>query len=422
MTQRLKLWHLLLAAFLLPLTVWAADTMWSALTALTGANLALDDRHPVLDVSDTAHGAGGTAKTVRDDELRLSSGRVIAPTPASDQNDYAPTDWNGTNVASTMRISPSKTERVWQLTGVAGGFDGRLMRIVNDSTDYLFILNHENASSTAANRLNNGGSTVFLLPRDAATYVYYNSRWYLTGLSTALEEGPLRAHASAVYFEEFAGRVTSATAGVVGIMSTSASGTGGAVATSVTDVTTGRKAFGSVSLATGTTTTGRAGVGTNPAIAPTLGPAFSLQRLSLGALSDGTDTYRVTCGIQDAYDAAGEPADGLYWEYDSPTSTDWRVTASGASTRTKQTVTGFTVAASTMYDLGVWANSNWSRVDWFYSTDGLAWTVPALGVTDANIPTGTEITGLGCKILKSAGTNSRNLFMDFMTYVQPYAR
>ena len=71
METRLKLWHaVLLVVLLAPLSVWGADTMWSALSALTGANVASGDKIPLLDVSDTTHGAGGTAKTITASELK----------------------------------------------------------------------------------------------------------------------------------------------------------------------------------------------------------------------------------------------------------------------------------------------------------------------------------------------------------------
>lgn len=71
MNTQLKLWHVLLMVILFaPLSVWGADTMWSALSALTGANVASGDKIPLLDVSDTTHGAGGTAKTITASELK----------------------------------------------------------------------------------------------------------------------------------------------------------------------------------------------------------------------------------------------------------------------------------------------------------------------------------------------------------------
>jgi hypothetical protein len=71
MKLNLKLWHVIVAVVVLSgPSVWAANTMWSALSALTGANVATGDKFPLLDVSDTTHGAGGTAKTITASELK----------------------------------------------------------------------------------------------------------------------------------------------------------------------------------------------------------------------------------------------------------------------------------------------------------------------------------------------------------------
>jgi hypothetical protein len=71
MKIQLKLWHVLaLILVFAPLSVWGANTMWSALGTLTGATLASGDRFTLLDISDTTHGAGGTAKTITAQELK----------------------------------------------------------------------------------------------------------------------------------------------------------------------------------------------------------------------------------------------------------------------------------------------------------------------------------------------------------------
>ncbi len=73
MRQPLKLWQAIALMIVLstPLA-WGANTMWSALSALTGVNTATGDKFPLLDVSDTTDGAGGTAKTITRDELKLA--------------------------------------------------------------------------------------------------------------------------------------------------------------------------------------------------------------------------------------------------------------------------------------------------------------------------------------------------------------
>ncbi|TNE75560.1 MAG: hypothetical protein EP334_10105 [Gammaproteobacteria bacterium] len=49
-----------------------ADTKTSGLSSITGANTATGDKFPVLDVSDTTQGAGGTLKTITRAELKAA--------------------------------------------------------------------------------------------------------------------------------------------------------------------------------------------------------------------------------------------------------------------------------------------------------------------------------------------------------------
>lgn len=72
-------------------------------------------------------------------------------TPAqitSDQNNYSPT---GLEFASVLRLDANQIRAI---TGLAGGVDGRVIRIVNvgAGADSTILLRRENASSTAANR------------------------------------------------------------------------------------------------------------------------------------------------------------------------------------------------------------------------------------------------------------------------------
>jgi len=71
MSSRLKLWHAVVLALCLsaPLA-WGANKMWSAFSTLDNTTLATGDRLPLLDISDTTDGAGGTAKTITADEYR----------------------------------------------------------------------------------------------------------------------------------------------------------------------------------------------------------------------------------------------------------------------------------------------------------------------------------------------------------------
>lgn len=100
MQLKLKFWHLCVVALLVaPTLAQSANTMWSALSTLAGANVASGDRFILLDVSDTTHGGGGTAKTVTADELmtylttRIGGQRVYALA-----SDYTSSSTTGTEI------------------------------------------------------------------------------------------------------------------------------------------------------------------------------------------------------------------------------------------------------------------------------------------------------------------------------------
>ena len=108
--------------------------------------------------------------------------------------------------------------------------------------------------------------------------------------------------------------------------------------------------------------------------------------------------------------------DGVYWEYDQQTSTDWRTVSISNSTSTKNTITGLTVSTSVMHYLGTFCNGDWTNAEFFYSTDGEVWNFCSTAHT-ANIPTAsTRVFGFGAAIIKSAGSTSRNFSLDYMGY------
>lgn len=76
----------------------------------------------------------------------------ISPTALSaDQNDWSPT---GLSTASVIRASASSAGR--NITGLAGGADGRIIVLYNTGSLFLTLKN-ESASSSAANRFSFGG-------------------------------------------------------------------------------------------------------------------------------------------------------------------------------------------------------------------------------------------------------------------------
>lgn len=115
-----------------------------------------------------------------DAQLRLD--QVVAPAAlAASQNDYSPTNLA---VATTLRLDASAPVNV---TGIALGASGRVLAVVNVSTANAITLTHEDAASTAANRLLlPSGANLTLPPNGAALLVYdaTSSRWRVLASST----------------------------------------------------------------------------------------------------------------------------------------------------------------------------------------------------------------------------------------------
>lgn len=147
----------------------------------------------------------------------------ISPTQiTSDQNDYAPT---GFSTASVLRIS---TDASRNITGLAGGSDGRIIWIYNVGS-FAAVLKDESASSTAANRFG-FGADLTLGSKQGAQLIYdsTSSRWRQTGgpsssgggsgtvtsvtASTGLQGGTITSSGSmtldAPYLNIFGGRLT----------------------------------------------------------------------------------------------------------------------------------------------------------------------------------------------------------------------
>lgn len=89
---------------------------------------------------------------------------------SANQNNYDAGDYDALMLSSNAARD---------LTGIAGGVKGRVMRLVNVGSNNI-ILQNESASSTAANRFTSaGGSDVFVVPGEEVR-LYYDSttlRW-----------------------------------------------------------------------------------------------------------------------------------------------------------------------------------------------------------------------------------------------------
>lgn len=343
----------------------------------------------------------------------------VAPVAGSVLNDYAPSGITATTSHIIFNTTLIQTDNhVFILSGLTTGGANRRVSLVNNSLG-LIVVEPQNASSAAANRFALQ-DTIFMLPGDVIELIYdtVNLRWLKT-VSDLMSKLLGNSGAAHVVDEDFAGRVTSATAGAVGLMSTFASGTGGAVANLALGVS-GSKSFGEITLATGTTATGRAAVvsGINDTAALARGAGFMLTRLMLPILSTAAERFRVTAGIVNSITSQADPLAGVGWNYSDVDSANWQVWM--GNTAKTRVASGLVATANQYVWLGLFVNAAWTRVDGFYSTNGLDWT-QAPG-TNLNQPSNTSQASIGVAMFKSVGVTNRVLNLDKASAFYGYTR
>lgn len=186
----------------------------------------------------------------------------------------------------------------------------------------------------------------------------------------------------------------------------SASGTGAAnSAVAPWDTAT----VGVVKHDVGTTASGRAGwLMTATALRLDMAGRTIMEfRIKTGAdLSDGTDTYTIRVGLLDS-DAA-EPTDGVFLRYiHSANSGKWAFVTRANGTETV-TDTGITVAVNTVYRVCIVVQAGAASASCYINDVKVAEAITT------NIPTGAaRLVGVGGSIIKSAGTTSRTMEIDY---------
>ena len=360
---------------------------------------------------------------IRDDDIidgdavnELINGRLetVSLTPAASQNNYYLGIKGANSVQSTAKISPTVTMKI---TGIlaTGVLDGKILRIVNAgsqtaASSRLLLLERESASSDAANRLNwpPGYPPIMLMPGDWAQFEYdiTSTRWrYTTGTRNFMS---IRGN-----FDEFCDQM-----GVgASPFTTSSTGVGAGIANGTyLGGDTTERTMGAVEVVTGTDTTGRSYLTSGDTLTMFTGGCFlyACRAVANTTLSDGTERYQIRCGFHDA-SSGTDAVDGAYWEYDDSVSGDWRTVTSSNSTKTKTTVTGFTVSVTVYHTLGIFVNYDGTQVDYFYMTGGDAVTVAGTSHT-TNIPPNTRYFGVAAGINKTAGTTSRRADFDWVGF------
>ena len=187
-------------------------------------------------------------------------------------------------------------------------------------------------------------------------------------------------------------------------LTTSFSGTSASVADEDNDSSA---RVGIVNCRTGTDTTGRAGIVSRVNALRFGGGRHRLRwDAFVTALSDGTNTFATRLGFLDSI--SGEPTNGVFFRYThSVNGGEWQAVTRAAGT---ETATDTNVAASAAWAyFEIEVNAAGTSVA-FYINGALVAT------NTTNIPTGSNLTGIGTSHIKSAGTSGRELRLDMMAY------
>lgn len=223
------------------------------------------------------------------------------------------------------------------------------------------------------------------------------------------------------FFEDFASRPPLAGIGSwnLELFGMQYSGTGASVAETSSHVDSTNKAFGVMSIATGTTDTGRACFSTAPAaVIPGLQNMEVEMRVIVQTLSTVAEEYSCSIGFHDALiNATLNATDGAWFRYHRAVDGDFWVccTANNSDadptspTNFKKTVTAVapSVSGGRMQRLKIKFSNGGTVVEFFI--DG----VLVATHSDSTVPSARN-TALGGRIFKSVGTTGRSFWVDYV--------
>ena len=321
---------------------------------------------------------------------------VEAFTFTTKQNDLA--------LAAGTRILRWNGAGTTGITGIAAPSTARVVAIVNASTDYLLWLENENTASAAANRLMlPDGFPAFLMPGDTITLLYdlTAGRWRVVSWPTRGKAMGLTGY-------------TDHESSNVGVYNNRTSGTGASSGSGSTDgVNSTSRALGVTRTATGTTSSGYSirayDSSTNAMVAPTLGCALAVARIRVPSTPTAAEDFGVLLGFHNG-GATGTFSNGVCWEHwwnGSAAEMSRTVAAGGVIARSP--AAGLSASTSWMW-LAVFVNPAWTRADYIYSTDGIAFTLD--GSISSGLPSVTQLVGPQFGIMKRAGTTDKLVYHD----------
>jgi hypothetical protein len=330
------------------------------------------------------------------------SGDISPSQLTADQNDWSPTSLA---TSSVIRID---TDNVRQITGIAGGADGRILTlIVLETAQGPVILRDQNTGSTAGNRFILGARRIWLWPGDIATLLYdsTSSRWRL--LASPYEAGTVVDVDYQQYQEEFLSGVngtgTATEAGeTVGTWSWRSTANGTAASTSPASVAAHP---GIIQLVTGSTSGNDTRLHLGNAATDDIYPFQDVRYFGFLVRTTDNTSNRIKVGLGvDLGDGtvAALGSDGIFFEFDTATNANWRTVTRAASTST--TNTSSVAITNNEWDLLEavrLTNGNWA----FVANDTVIFT------HSANLPT-TAMATLGV-FVETQTAAARNVQLDW---------
>lgn len=159
---------------------------------------------------------------------------------------------------------------------------------------------------------------------------------------------------------------------------------------------------------TGTDTNGRAGIIQFDECILLGGGTYTVEWLvSIEDLSTAVDEYALRFGLGDTTGGA-DFGNGVYFEYDRTVNTNWLIKTAQAATRT--TTDSMVAVAADQWDrFTIEINADATSVEYFINGT-------SVGTITTNIPNGgaaTDGVGPDLMLVKSAGTNGRQIYADY---------
>jgi hypothetical protein len=329
---------------------------------------------------------------------------VLSLTETSARYDnYAPTGWDDEKVIS---INANYTDKIQVYSGIAGGYAGRMVTILNSSSDNLMILEKNSTNSSAANRMRfQGRSAYFLFPSEQITLLHNGTDWGV--LSSDSNNGHMA-------FDDMLGAPNAASPttyfGETGIGI--ASGTGAFIRND-NQILNG---LGTITFSTGTVANnsgtlkamGRSGFFTS---AGSFSKYCVVSRIRLEQLPTAAQDFIFGVGISSSSNTTGLSVTGSMTWYASFANSFWRNYSSNtAGTLITDTTTSLAVTTNAVV-LGTYHPNNLGDCVFFYSADGgMTYAVSSRFVRVSNNYAGAPVIGVN----KLAGLTSIQATVDYV--------